>query len=773
MDNNTLTFRVSAALKNIVGRDLIVDDYIAVFELVKNAYDAYANEVRIIFENNKITIIDNGKGMSLQDLLDRWLFLAYSAKRGGTEDKDLSTIEMVDYRDKIKQHRFHAGAKGIGRFSCDRLGNILKLATKKAGKNSRIEQLIVDWKDFERSQDDEFININIKHQRPTSLDFKNFSHGTILEITDLTSAWPRKKILNLKHSLEKLINPVEPIRKCEAKTPLFTIVIESEKDLPRDKDEKLERDKVNGPVKNFIFETLNVKTTQIEVIINEKGRFISTELVDRGTPIYKIRETNNTFPRLKNIKIRLFYLNQAAKINFINRMGVSVKSFGSVFLYKNGFRVYPYGKSGNDSLGLDARKQQGYRRYLGTRDLLGRIEIIDDELNFKEKSSRDGGLIENEYYDELIKVFWACIKKFENYIVDIRWALKDHRDLDNKSNDVSAIDNEETKALILDMISKLTGTNNVELLEYNKDFLNIIQEKLEDTKPEAFEKLIDIAKKANDDSFQSEILNAEKAYIRLAKERDDVESWARKAEEERRRTEEQLEIEKNKNIFLSATSRGLSKDAQGLIHNIKLVSSNINAQVEILMRRISGGEINKADTLNRLSKIKLNSDKCLKISELITRSNFKEQSEKQKVDIVRYVEQYLDTYSYINEKNDIEFDIISDNTSYWSKISILELSIVLDNLISNSTKAGASKVLVEMKRNKTECQIIFSDNGSGVAAKFLENPEQIFELGVTDTRGSGIGLYTAREALNTMNGKISFLGNSISLKGASFQIAFG
>ena len=67
MSMDYLNFKVSSELKSILGRDLIVNDYIAILELVKNSYDAYATLVEISFEDNSIVISDNGKGMSLTD----------------------------------------------------------------------------------------------------------------------------------------------------------------------------------------------------------------------------------------------------------------------------------------------------------------------------------------------------------------------------------------------------------------------------------------------------------------------------------------------------------------------------------------------------------------------------------------------------------------------------------------------------------------------------------------------------------------------------------
>lgn len=77
---DSLQFKISSALKDLVGKDLITSDNVAIFELVKNSYDAYANHVVITFTENKITIADNGKGMSLSDLKNKWLFLGFSTK---------------------------------------------------------------------------------------------------------------------------------------------------------------------------------------------------------------------------------------------------------------------------------------------------------------------------------------------------------------------------------------------------------------------------------------------------------------------------------------------------------------------------------------------------------------------------------------------------------------------------------------------------------------------------------------------------------------------
>jgi HSP90 family molecular chaperone len=164
-----LQFRVSAELKNILGRDLITSDNIAVLELVKNSYDAHATKVEITFGNDSIVIADNGKGMSAADISDKWLFIAYSAKSDGTEDDN--------YRSKIR--RDFAGAKGIGRLSCDRLARYLTMNTV-SEETDTLEILKVDWAKFENRQKENIDTIPVEHES-TNGNYvfpDNSSHGT-------------------------------------------------------------------------------------------------------------------------------------------------------------------------------------------------------------------------------------------------------------------------------------------------------------------------------------------------------------------------------------------------------------------------------------------------------------------------------------------------------------------------------------------------------------------------------------------------------------------
>ena len=130
-----------------------------------------------------------------------------------------------------------------------------------------------------------------------------------------------------KHSLEKLINPFEDKSKEK-----FSIVIIDESEEDADKSAKRSRDKVNGDVRNFVFEQLELKTTQILSEIDSSGEFLTITLKDRGVLVYKIRKKNRTTPKLQDITFNLFFLNKVAKRKyFFTLMGIDSVNFGSVF----------------------------------------------------------------------------------------------------------------------------------------------------------------------------------------------------------------------------------------------------------------------------------------------------------------------------------------------------------------------------------------------------------------------------------------------------------
>jgi len=320
--------------------------------------------------------------------------------------------------------------------------------------------------------------------------------------------------------------------------------------------EIIDRDKINGKVCNSILDILKLKTTQIDVSV--QNTIIETKLIDRGTLIYHIKEKNKFNPYIDNLKINLYYLNRSAKFNFTNRMKIEPVNYGSIFLFKNGFRVQPYGNTGDDSWGLDFRAQQGRARFLGTRDLFGRVDIItDNTIQFKEVSSRDGGMVETAGYQQLMDIFTKEHRRLEKYVVGVLWgeafirnkyftsdnvALKFREDLlakDKDSDDISvAKSNIGSKIDFIRLIRSLSDEKDVEIIDFDRDLVNVINENLDEIQPKFIKDLEKIAEATGDSDLQKTVTITESAFRKLQQEKDDAEK--RVIEEERKRKEAEL-----------------------------------------------------------------------------------------------------------------------------------------------------------------------------------------------------------------------------------------
>lgn len=767
---NTETFKISAALKDLIGKELITDEFVAVFELVKNSFDANASKVEVIFENNyepknaRIIIKDNGKGMNYDDLKNKWLFVAYSAKRLGKENED--------YRDKIKTQRVFAGAKGVGRFSCDRLGRFLNLITIKDEPKPKIENLVVNWEDFENADDEEFVNIKVTHKVLTENAYK-IKKGTVLEITGLRDNWDRDRILRLKKSLAKLINPNQ-----ENDSDNFEIEIISKDELTLDKEKGKKGEKkndleiVNGLVKNSIFETLEIKTSNILVQISPKGDYIETTLQDRGDLIYYLRE-KNPYKDLKNIGVYLFQLNRSAKGNFTRLMGMEPVKYGSVFMYKNGFRVYPYGEAGEDVLSIDKRKAQGFNRFMGTRDLIGRIEISGEQPELRETTSRDGGLVKTQTYHNLVEFFYEYVlKRLETYVVNIiQWG--DERVNKDTGEVTPELWAKDVKIQILELISGFINSKDIIDIQYDKDFLKIISEKQNKSVDKIVKNITKVAAKSGNPEMVKEAKKIEKAVREIKADADRDKANAAKEEEKRKETEKKLDYVVSQKNFLQKDISDDTKNLESILHHIGLTTNFIKKDIENLVKAInSNASKNELQTI--VKRLSQQNEKITSFSKYFKKVNFNIHSNKLDVDVISFTNEYIENVYKLRDDLRINRELLNvkinmpKGLEHKIKFNPIDMIIVLDNLISNSSKHGASKVELTWTNSGKSIQLSFKDDGKGIADNILDS---IFDFGFTTSRrGSGIGLYHVKEIIESLNGTIE-VNNKLS-KGVEFLISF-
>ena len=743
-----MKFKISSELKNIIGQDLIVNDQVAVFELVKNSYDAHATRVDIVFEEDKITIKDNGKGMSLDDLKNKWLFVAYSAKKDEKEDEELESDERYkDYRNKINLKRGFAGAKGIGRFSADKIGENLKLIAKNVNA-SNAHQLEVNWKDFENNSQKEFVEISVKHTELSTNEYQDFDHGVILEISNLKSKWDNDKIKELKKSLSKLINPFE----ININSNDFQIHITKQ-------DNDIEQ------IGNDLLSILTLKTTKLEIEI--LSNTIESKLTDRGTLIYEIEEENH-YQHLKNTSITLLYLNTKAKINFTKLMQVKAVNFGNIMLYNNGFRVYPYGETTDDSLGIDRRHQQGHSRYLSTRNLIGSINVNEYSDEFREKSSRDSGLIETNGYKELYDTFWdKALKRLEKYVVSVQWSLDEViRNKDGDSDDFSILDNTISQSGIIDIITNLVNKDKVEIKDFDANFINLFDEQ----KPSEVivSKLSKIAHDVNNQELIDKINETRKIIKKLERGNKDLKKEITKEQQRTEQLSKNLEIEKKQNIFQRSLIGTEKEQILGLQHQIRHSSSRINRNTKLLLKTFNTTPTEQQKKY--ISVIIAEATKVNSIANFVTKANFNLTTKEIKVNLVSFVKEYIEELYLSNgkiiDKSKTQLSVTASSNEFVVRIRPLEITTLIDNFIQNSKKANARYLQFKLGVENDVFNMFVTDDGDGIQE---ENIDKIFDFGFTTTNGSGIGLSSIKKTISDMcNADISV--ESIKGKKTTFHI---
>ena len=742
--SNSLSFRISSGLKNIIGRDLISDKFIAIFELVKNSYDAGASKVDISFIKNEkekdlIVISDNGSGMTYDDIINKWLFVAYSEKK-------IKNREKNTFRDKIK--REIAGAKGVGRFSCDRLGSLLTLITKVKSEEvaNKVE---VNWDKFEVDDKQEFIDIPVEYSTIDNLP-SGYTHGTTLIVTSLREHWDRDDLLKLKRSLMKLISP--DANKGELPFDIKLIVpdeIKNDELISKKIGINPHRDLVNGIIYNDIFERLNIKTTNIEVNISEDGLNIKTTLTDRGKYIFSFIERNREYPKLNNININVFYLNQAAKVNFTRQMGgVQPKNYGSVFIYKNGFRINPYGEPGQDFFGIDQRKAQGWKRFLGTREIMGRISIKGINENFVETSSRAHGFIQTDAVDELINLFIEkVLKVLERYVVNlINWGEP------LKSNPNHIISPEEIGEKIVSQLLIGVDYKDIINIDYNPDIFNIKLQNESNNIKTVLRKINEAAEYTKDKNLINLAQMLSKRTESIISENIHLEEQNAEHIKALSKAKEKEEVRTKQIYFLKgATNQNVTNLLNGF-HTIYTLTDALRGNISYLREMLSSVNFeNKDSLLYIVGQIQQTNEKAHKLSDLAIHGN-QHLKPNGTQNVYDFIKQYIEAGFLING---LTYNLIEKKNTFYCKFDPTALSIVIDNIASNSLKAGATFLKIVLSEDNKYVQINFEDNGIGLAKN--TKPEDLFELGFSynrKKRGFGIGLYHIRQLINDMKGTV-------------------
>lgn len=195
-DLETLRFAVDAALLSELGENLIGSDSVALAELVKNAYDADATHVIVTFEgvtgpDGRITVADNGHGMTLDQVRDCWM--------------RIGTTHKVKHPLSPRFGRRRTGEKGVGRFAARRLSARMTLQSISRVADGQWEQITVefDWQRYARGLDVGAVEAVASRERTTV----ERPPGTILTLHCLQRVWSRSEVLAVRREARGLMSP--------------------------------------------------------------------------------------------------------------------------------------------------------------------------------------------------------------------------------------------------------------------------------------------------------------------------------------------------------------------------------------------------------------------------------------------------------------------------------------------------------------------------------------------------------------------------------------
>ncbi|QEM12215.1 sensor histidine kinase [Mucilaginibacter rubeus] len=359
-----LKWRFDASTFKLLGRGLITDRITAIYELVKNCYDANATKVDVEFlgvekRSAKSTIIirDNGQGMSLADITDKWLVVGTSSKRD-------ATFSAEPFK------RRYIGEKGVGRFATDKLGGHLQILTKRES-DAEVLKVTIDWASYEQEllqqqqgvQKRLFTDLENDYEYVKHEKLFQDGHGTQLVITLLHEAWDKEMLLRLENQLGRILPPVFNL------DPPFNIFLAAASlELP------------HRPIKPEPIEEL--ATVHVEVKFDyetqKQGVVHFDEQLQEFVPRYI--EPQDFGP----ISMEFYYFNAEAQKQFKAKYKNTANYIEGVKIYRDGVICTPFAEyeqvldKRRDVLGIDKRRYQEAFDKLSTRELIGIIHITRD-----------------------------------------------------------------------------------------------------------------------------------------------------------------------------------------------------------------------------------------------------------------------------------------------------------------------------------------------------------------------------------------------------------
>ena len=414
--------RPKARLLRTLGSDLISSDKVALIELVKNSYDADASVVVIRFCGRldegvgRIEVWDDGYGMNVEILRNSWLDIGTDAKKR---------------RAHSASGRRVLGEKGIGRLAASRLGSELLLATRMI-KDDEVK-LLIDWTDFDREDayldqievawevgaPDVFSDAGAAVEVFTAAHAEAWQsgHGTLIQIDRLSRTWVREDILELRTALTRLIRPrptaSEGFADAGSSIPDFSVILElvgvdeGIEDLagPIGPLPELQTPhySLTGSVDAQGSATLSYiqEYPPLKKEIGVKQLWTDADRTPQAGPFdFEVKVWDRDNDALKRTLQERGGASGALSTKALKGFRDTLSEVAGVSIYRDGFRVLPFGEGGDDWLGLDLRRVQTPTRRVSNNQIIGNVFIgADANAGLKDQSNREGFLAGAAYSD--------------------------------------------------------------------------------------------------------------------------------------------------------------------------------------------------------------------------------------------------------------------------------------------------------------------------------------------------------------------------------------
>ena len=408
-------FRPRARMLQLLGDELIATDRLAVFELVKNAYDADANSVTVSLNlaerggPKNITVVDDGCGMTLEDIQAIWLVPGNEHRKKQRESLQRTPVH----------HRLPLGEKGVGRFAVHKLGDHIRLITRARDSNECVVD--IDWNELIAHPylDEAPVKISVRHPEV----FTNGCTGTQIRVGQLRAEWKRGEVRRLHNQITSICSPFDEPGSFGAilnapKNESWLAGLPDVKAILSHAFWKFSFVLANGKF-DWEYEFRKIPGLSLEARktqgVNEKLQLPSTGLEERDSD--QVVADDTTTRGIGPIRGELYVYDRDRRIlsHLPHRQMITnyLDEAGGVRVYRDGIRVYNYGEKGDDWLGLDLRRVNTPARRISRNIVLGAIHLtLEGSSGLVEKTNREG-FVDNEVSQRLQRIALGVVGTLE------------------------------------------------------------------------------------------------------------------------------------------------------------------------------------------------------------------------------------------------------------------------------------------------------------------------------------------------------------------------